>query len=87
VLFLAIVFPIALPPTVREATNALIKNCILKFNPYAVVILRAIKALIAPLNTPAISPTTSAQKLDTLSELRISLIAVLEPLSFLLALA
>ena len=44
-------------------------------------------ALIAPLNTPQISPITSAQILATIEEFRISFTAVFAPGIFLLALA
>ena len=59
-------FPIAFPPTVKDATNALIKNCASNPKDNFSVILAAIMALIAPLNTPQISPITSEQKLATL---------------------
>ena len=71
----------ALPPTVNDATNALIKNCILKSNPKFLFILIVNIALIAPLKTPAISPITSLHILDTLGADLISFIAVLAPLT------
>ena len=80
-------FPIAFPNTVKEATKALIKNCILKFKVKASVIFIEIKALIAPLKTPQISPITSAQKLETFAEFLINLTEVFAPPTFLEALA
>lgn len=49
----AIPFPIALPPTVKEATIALIMNCKSNVNPNFSVIFMVIKAAIEPLSTPA----------------------------------
>lgn len=49
---LAIPLPIAFPPTVRDATIALIMNCKSTSNPNFCVIFNVIIALIAPLNTP-----------------------------------
>ena len=77
--FCAIVFPIALPDTVRDATKALIKNCMLNEIPNEAVIFNAIEALIEPLKTPHISPITSAQKFATLAEFLINFTDVLEP--------
>ena len=87
VLLFAISFPIAFPPTVKAATTALNKNCILKENPKLSVIFIAISALIAPLNTPHISPITSAQILATLGAFFISCIDVFAPLTFFVAFA
>jgi len=86
-LLLATPFPKAFPPTVNAATNALNKNCILKFNPNWSVIFIAIKALIAPLNTPQMSPITSAQILATLGAFLISFIESFEPFTFFVAFA
>lgn len=69
----------ALPDTVSEATNALIKNCMLNEIPNEAVIFNAIEALIEPLKTPHISPITSAQKFATLAEFLINFTDVLEP--------
>ncbi len=77
--FCAIVFPMALPDTVSEATNALIKNCMLNEILNEAVIFNAIEALIEPLKTPHISPITSAQKFATLAEFLINFTDVLEP--------
>ena len=85
-LFFAIFLPIAFPHTVIEATRALIKNCKLKGSDTALLILSEIRALIAPLKTPQISPITSAQKLATLEEFLIYFTEVLEPEILLLAL-
>ena len=86
-LLLAIFFPIAFPPTVKAETTALSTNCKLKFIPNCSVIFTAINALIAPLNTPQISPITSAQIFDTLGAFLINFIESLEPSTFLVALA
>ena len=56
----AIPFPNALPPTVSDATIALIINCKSKFKLYFSVIFIVISAAIDPLITPHISPITSA---------------------------
>ena len=48
----AIPFPIAFPPTVSDATIALIINCKSKFNPNFSVIFIVIRAAIEPLRTP-----------------------------------
>ena len=66
-----------MPVTVKEATKALTNICKSNSRFNCVVILSAIKALIAPLTTPQISPIISAQKLETLSELRINFTAFL----------
>lgn len=83
----AISLPIAFPPTVIAATNALIinwiSNAIWKFS----VILIEISALIAPLNTPHISPITSAQKLATFEAFFIRCIDCLDPSTFFVAFA
>ena len=86
-MFFAIPFPIAFPPTVRDATIALIINCMLNSNPIFSVIFKAIIALIAPLNTPHISPITSAHIFATLLEFLISFKEVFAPTIFLLACA
>ena len=83
----AMFLPSAFPPTVNEATNALIKNCKLNGNVYIVVIFIETNALMAPLKTPQISPITSAQKLATLAEFRINFTDVFAPVIFLLAFA
>lgn len=77
--FCAIVFPMALPDTVSDATNALIKNCKLNEIPNDAVIFNAIEALMEPLKTPHISPITSAQKFATLAEFLINFTDVLDP--------
>lgn len=82
--FCAIFLPIALPLTVKDATNALIKNCKLNDKLIALVIFIEMRALIAPLNTPQISPIISAQKLATLAEFLINFTDVLEPAIFLM---
>ena len=82
---MAIFFPIAFPPTVKAETTALSTNCKLKFIPNCSVIFTAINALIAPLNTPQISPITSAQIFDTLGAFLINFIESLEPSTFLVA--
>ena len=51
--FLAIPFPIAFPPTVSDATIALIINCKSKLSPNFSVIFIVIRADIEPLSTPA----------------------------------
>ena len=86
-MLLATPFPNAFPPTVKAATVALRINCILKDNPNCSVIFIAIKALIAPLKTPHISPITSAQIFATLGAFLINFIEAFEPSIFLLALA
>ena len=78
----AIPFPSAFPPTVKDATTALSINCISKDNPNCSVIFAAIRALIAPLNTPQISPTTSAHMFATLGAFLINLIESFEPFTF-----
>ena len=80
-------FPKAFPPTVSEATIALIMNCKSKFKLYFSVIFIVKSAAIEPLITPHISPITSAQILETLDEFLISFIYVFAPFIFLLALA
>ena len=77
----------ALPPTVNDATTALIINCKSYVNPIFSVIFRVTIALIAPLNTPQISPITSAQILATFAEFFISFNDVLAPFAFLVAFA
>lgn len=52
-LLFATFFPNAFPPTVNADTKALNRNCKSKFNPNWFVTFTAIRALIAPLNTPA----------------------------------
>ena len=79
--------PKAFPPTVIEATIALIKNCKLNSIPYLAVIFVVIIALIAPESTPQISPITSAQILATFAELRIRKIEDFEPFTFFVAFA
>lgn len=49
----AIPFPIAFPPTVKEATIALMINCKSNVKPNFSVIFMVIKAAIDPLSTPA----------------------------------
>lgn len=49
----AIPFPIAFPPTVKDATIALIINCKSNVKPNFSVIFIVIKAAIEPLSTPA----------------------------------
>ena len=78
-------FPNAFPPTVKEATTALIINC--KFVPVFSAIFAAIIALIAPLSTPHISPITSAHILATFAEFFINFIEVFAPSTFLVAFA
>lgn len=68
VYFFAISLPIAFPPTVREATIALIMNCKLNSKPNFSVIFNVTIALIAPLSTPHISPITSAHILFYLDQ-------------------
>ena len=75
-------FRSAFPPTVKDATSALIINWTLKEISKLSVIFKEIIALIAPLKTPAISPITSAQIFATFAEFLISLILVFAPLSF-----
>ena len=77
----------AFPPTVTEATTALIINCKSTDKLYIEPIFNAIKALIEPLKTPQISPTISEPKLATFAELRISFTEVFAPVTLLLALA
>ena len=79
-------FPIAFPPTVSAATVALNINCKLKFSPNCSVILTDINALIAPLNTPHISPITSAQNWQLLVHFELILLSLLILLLFLLLL-
>ena len=83
----AISFPIAFPPTVNADTNALNKNCMLKLIPNCSVIFTAIRALIAPLSTPHMSPITSAHMLATFDAFLISLIESFEPFTFFVAFA
>ena len=83
----AIPFPIAFPPTVSDATIALIMNCKSKFKLNFSVIFIVISAAIEPLSTPQMSPITSAQMLDTFDEFLISFIDVFAPCIFLLAFA
>ena len=66
--------PRALPPTVNEATNALIMNWILKASPRLWVIFIVNIALIAPLSTPHMSPITSLQIFETFGAERINFI-------------
>ena len=49
----AIPFPIAFPPTVKDATIALMINCKSNVNPNLSVTFIVIKAAMDPLNTPA----------------------------------
>ena len=84
-LLFATSFPKAFPPTVKDATIALITNC--KFTPNFSVIFDAIIALIAPLSTPHISPITSAHIFATLAEFFINLIDVFAPFTFFVAFA
>ena len=83
----AISFPIAFPPTVIAATKALIINCILNVSSKVSVIFTDIMALIAPLKTPHISPTTSAQKFATFAAFFIRCIDAFEPFTFFVAFA
>ena len=80
-------FPNAFPPTVNAATKALNINCKSKFNPNCSVIFIDINALIAPLNTPHISPTTSAHIFATFGAFLINLIELFDPFTFLVAFA
>ena len=77
----------AFPPIVNDATIALIINCKLNSTFNALVIFNAIKALIDPLSTPAISPITSAQIFATLAEFFIKFNEVLAPEDFFAAIA
>ena len=79
--------PIAFPPTVKADTVALNINCKFIFIPNWSVILPAINALMAPLNTPHISPITSAQIFETLGAFLISFMESIDPFIFLVALA
>ena len=84
---LAMSFPIAFPPIVIAATNALMKNWILSGMFNSDVSFNAIVALIAPLNTPHISPITSAHILETLLEFRIKFMDSFAPFIFFEAFA
>lgn len=86
-LLFAIFFPNAFPPTVIADTKAESKNCKSIFSPNCDVILTAISALIAPLNTPHISPTTSAHIFATFGAFLINLIELFDPFTFLVAFA
>ena len=86
-LLFAILFPIAFPLTVIDATNALIINWILLDTLYIFEIFNAIIALIAPLTTPQISPITSAQIFATFDAFFISFNDVFAPFAFLVAFA
>ena len=72
-------FPKALPPTVIEATSALIINWMSKLNPMLCVIFTVSMALIAPLSTPHISPITSLHILETFGADLINFMAVFAP--------
>ena len=61
--------------------------CISNGNLISLPIFIAIKAPIAPLNTPHISPITSAQIFATLGAFFISFIESFDPSTFLVALA
>lgn len=78
--------PKALPPTVIDATSALIINWMSKFNPILCVIFTVNIALIAPLSTPHISPITSLHILETFGADLINFMAVFAPLPFLMPL-
>ena len=81
---IAILFPIALLPIVSEAIKAVtIRDTIKELNLKLSIIFLAIITPALPDNIPHISPTTSLQKLETLSAFLISLTAVLAPLTFL----
>lgn len=83
----AISLPIAFPPTVIAATNALIINWISNVIWKFWVIFIEISALIAPLSTPHISPITSAQKFATFDAFFIRCIDCFEPSTFFVAFA
>ena len=83
-LFIAILFPIALPPIVIDATKAvMIKETNNKLISNLLDNTMAIDAEVEPLMIPHISPITSLQKLDTFSAFFINFTPNLAPLTFL----
>ena len=83
-LFIAKLFPIAFPPIVIEAIIAATTNptiSIFKLNVLDNIAVIVVPA--APEIIPHISPITSQQKLETLSELFLNFTAILAPFTFL----
>lgn len=85
-LFMAMLFPQALPPIVNEAIKLVRTRVIQKMSTSSLLANNmAIVEAAAPDNIPQMSPITSLQKLDTFEAFFISLMASLEPFTFLAA--
>ena len=83
-LFIAKLFPIAFPPMVNAAIiEAIVSPVNNKLNLYVSTKIAVIVVPAAPEIIPQTTPTTSQQKLDTLSEFFLNITAVDAPLTFL----
>lgn len=85
---MAIFFPAAFPPTVKEAVraeNSMPIIVVSTLSPPTANILMTIVAPSAPLTMPHISPITSAQILFTFSAFAMSLSAIVRLFEFFLA--